>query len=319
MTTKAMISFDHLPKSLQTWTTYADHDMTFNAGNCIIDANGWLTGLVGTQNQQMTTIPLAKHLVAPVAKIWCGIRLRIEQAATSSRFVIWDGANTILLFSDLVQGAGAISYFEFSYTVATGVCERRMNGKPMADVKISVNNRALNFIIDSKGSSPNSYIAYRDIYVNDDQGGVTGFLGSSIVGPVTFDVVTGTDWTTNPTGNTLADAINGAGTVPTAITAVSGASKANLVASMKPNLPAGVTATAIEITVGLASSVAAVVNCSTKLKSGASETAGNTVQGRASNAYSYSNPAGVFPKSPTGEAWTNATIDVTDFVLTPDV
>lgn len=330
MALKAIIGFDHYPQFPYDWINYADRVPLYSGTSMI--QNGWLIN--GGQAAQRIAYPLSAYIQTPVADVWVGVRIRATSAGSSNKNLvilnlgtaITTNSNILLSTSLWMDYIGVASlkvddscYFEFSINIKTGVLKRRINGVDMPDMTATTNRRDWLLVLDTFTSNPYPYIAFRDIYINNDEAGISGFLGSQIVKLLPFEPVTGTDFTTSPTGGTLSGAINGAGEVPTANVAVSGASKAPLVASLTPVLPAGVVATAVEFTVSLASTIANVSVCSTKLKTGADETAGSNVTGRANNAYTYSNSAGIFEKAPGGQAWNNAVIDATDFILTPDV
>lgn len=330
MSIKAVIGFDHYPRGVATWINTIDHGMLTSA-DTQIDVDGWLRNLTTTSATSRLGIPLAGFSAAPVAKIWSGMRVRTDTqiAAGGTRVFIgitsgvFTGALTTLFQASdwrtatglSILPAGTTGYFEFYHDIVSGTIQRRFNGVPLADVAITANTRTLSLALQAKLAGDNSYASFRDIYLNDDQGGVSGFLGSQVAKRVQFDVVTGTDWTPNPSNSTLLLGTD----ILDATKNTSGVSKAPLVCSLRPDLPTGVTATAIELTVAVASTIANVVSCGMKIKNGSAEIAGQNVSGSANNVVNYNNSGGIFATSPSGTPWTNAVLDTTDVILTPDV
>lgn len=327
MSIKAVIGFDHLPKGVTTWTAVADHGLV-QLGTQVISGDGW----AGSSSTAISRIgyPLAAYLPVSVAKVWIGVRIRFDAATSTAKPLVGMSPNTvsttgtvILTSTDVrtVTGlttipAGTIGYFEFAINIATGVVERRYNGVDLSNVAITANKRDWLPYFEMTTTSNGGNVAFRDIYLNDDQGSVTGFLGPQIVKRIQFDSATGSGWTTAPTAG--GDLIYGLDPVDSTKD-ISGVSKAPLIASLRPDLPAGITASAIEIVAALSSTIASVVTCGIKIKNGADEVVGANVVGQANGVVNYSGMAGVFALSPSGQPWTNATIDSTDVILTPDV
>lgn len=322
MAIRAVIGFEHLPQSDVSWINYASHGMTrgadLSAQNTIV--NGWLQSNATASGAERVTIPLDAYLVAPVTKIWIGYRCRITLNARGGAGIVYIGGNYVLL-DTLIPVTGNTVYIEFSYDCTTGVVERWVNGVALANVSAAA-SRSISFGLEAKGSLNGRY-DYRDFYICDDQGAAQGLpvgpLGPQAVVPITIDSASGSDWTTTPGGTALVDAIYEAGSVPTAKIATSDTiTKGPLTASLKSTLPAGTIVTALEITLGLSSNGASPVTCSTKIKNGANEVTGRTFNGP-TGSYSYANSGGVFHKSPAGTSWDAASIDATDFIVTPDV
>jgi hypothetical protein len=322
MAIRAVIGFEHLPQGDTSWINYATHGMTRNADlsaqNTIV--NGWLVSNATSSGAERVSIPLDKYLVAPVSKIWFGYRCRCTLNARGGAGIVYLGGNYVLL-DTLIPVTGNTCYIEMSYDIATGVVERWIDGVKIANAAAGT-GRSMTLGLEAKGSLNGRY-DYRDFYICDDQGSAQGLpssqLGPQTVGPVTFDVATGADWTTTPGGTALLTAISEPGTVPTAKIATSNAStKGDLTASLKATIPAGSTVVAIELTAGASSASGATVNSNTKLKSGSNVIAGSAVNAP-SGSYNYNNSLGVFHKNPAGTAWDNASIDATDLILTPDV
>lgn len=332
MSVKAAIGFDHFTRNVATWTTFADHGMVTTA-DTMVDSLGWVKNVNANSAAARIGIPLSSYLAAPVGKVWCGIRVRTDAAIASNGTRVFVGITTGVVSASLLTlfqasdwrtvvgpialSSGTIGYFEFSIDIATGIIQRRFNGTPLTDISTnSTNARTWLFAGVAKVSGDTAYASFRDIYVNDDQGEVTGFLGAQIVKRVQFDVVTGEGWTTSPTAGV--DLVYGLDPLDTTKD-ISGVAKAPLIASMKPDLPAGVSVTAIEIVAGLASTISTPVVCGMKLKTGDVELPGLNVTGSGSNVVNYNNSGGVFALSPSGKPWTNALLDSTDVVLTPDI
>ena len=324
MAVRAIIGFEHLPQGNVNWINFADHGITRNADQSVTNTivNGWLQSNSTSNGSERVNIPLANYITLPVNKIWCGVRIRIDNNTNSAAGIIYYGADYMFILSDLPTAVnGTIAYLEFSYNIVTGVAERWINGVALSNKTLQAGQRSAIFGLEAKGTTPNR-IAWRDIYICDDQLGSTGLpvgpLGPQVVTPITLDTAAGPDWTTTPSSSTLLNAISEPGAVPTTNIATSAVTKGLLTASLHPNVPAGSTVIAIELTVGLSAVSGSAVNCSTALKNGANQLAGNTVNGPLGS-YNYAGVVGVFHKNPAGAAWDNASIDATDFILTPDV
>lgn len=318
---KAVIGFEHLPQSDTTWINYATHGMTrgadLSASNTIV--NGWLQSNSVSSGAERVSIPLDPYLLSPVAKIWFGYRCRITKNAKGGAGIVYLGGSYVLI-DTLLPVTGNTVYIEFSYDVASGTVERWIDGVKIANSAAGT-GRSMLLGLESKGSLNGQY-DYRDFYICDDQGVAQGLpigpLGPQVVAPITCDSASGSDWAMTPGSATLLEAISEAGTVPTAKIATSNTTtKGTLTASLKATLPAGVIVTAIELMSGLSSAGGASVLCTTKLKNGANELVGKSLQGPVGS-YNYNGSVGVFHKNPAGTAWDNASIDATDFILTPD-
>jgi len=329
MTVKAVIGFDHYPKLSGTWTPLADHGMLAYGGQQI-SSDGWAGSTSWTSTSRIG-YSLVPFLAEPVAKIWCGVRVRFDVASNTTKPLVGlvIGSLTSSVTSSILSStevrtvtglttipAGTTGYFEFSIDIATGIVDRRYNGIALASVAISANDRRWILYLEMTTGSNTSNSAFRDIYINDDQGGISGFLGAQIAKRIQFDSATASGWTTSPT--TGVDLIYGLDLLDSTKD-ISDVNKTPLVASLRPDLPTGVTASAIELTVALSSTIANVVNCGMKLKNGTDESAEAVVSGPANNVINYNGQVGLFPTAPGGHPWTNAVIDVTDVILTPDI
>jgi len=321
MAIRAVIGFEHLPQNDVNWIDYATHDITRNADlslqNTIV--NGWLVSNSQSAGAERVNIPLDKYLQAPVGKIWIGYRCRIVLNPKGGAGIVYFGGSYVLL-DQALPDTGNTVYIEFSYDVSTGVVERWINGVKIANAGTST-GRSMTLGLEAKGSLNGRY-DYRDFYICDDQGAAQGLpigpLGSQAVIPISIDSATGSDWTTTPGGTALATAIYEAGTVPTAKIATSNTTtKGPLAASLKATIPVGTVVAAIEVVAGLSSNGAGSVTCATKIKNGANEVAGLPMVGP-SGAYGYNASAGVFHRNPAGGTWDAASIDATDFILSPD-
>jgi hypothetical protein len=322
MAVRAIIGFDHLPQNDTSWINYASHDMTraadLSAQNTIV--NGWLVSNATASGAERVTIPLDKYLVAPVAKIWFGIRCRSTLNARGGAGIIYLNGTYVLL-DTLIGVTGTTTYLEFSYDVASGAVERWINGVKQANgTSPGAGLRNLTFGLEAKGSLNGRY-DWRDIYVVDDQGAAQGLpvgpLGAQVTYPITLDAASASDWTTTPSGATLLEALNEPGAVPTAKIATS-ASNAPLTVSLKSSMPAGVVVNAIELMGGGRSTTTSTAKVAAKISTGGTDVAGLTPVAPITN-YAYSLGFGVFHKAPNGTPWTNTNIDATDLVLTPDV
>lgn len=318
MAIRAIIGFEHLPQGDTSWINYATHGMTRGADLSALTTivNGWLVSNSQSAGAERISIPLDPYLAAPVGKLWFGWRCRIIANSNGGAGIVYLGASYVLLDQSL-PASGNTVYIEMSYDVATGVVERWINGVKIANAAAG-NGRSMLFGLEAKGSLSGRY-DYRDFYICDDQpGGPVGPLGPQVVAPITCDSATGSDWTTTPGGTALVTAISEPGTVPTAKIATSNSTtKGPLTASLTSTIPGGSVVTAIELMTGISSAGGVAVLCASKIKSGANEVVGRVIQGP-SGSYSYNGSAGIFHKNPAGTTWDAASIDATDFILTPD-
>jgi hypothetical protein len=321
MAIRAVIGFEHLPQGVTSWINYATHGMTrgadLSAQNTLV--NGWIVSNATASGSERVSIPLDPYLVAPVNKIWFGYRCRIILNARGGAGLVYIGGNYVLL-DTLIPVSGNTVYLEFSYDVTTGVVERWINGVKIANTAAGT-GRSMTLGLEAKGSLNGRY-DYRDFYICDDQGAAQGLpvgpQGPQQVVPISIDAATGADWTTTPGGTALVDAVYEAGSIPTDKIATSNTTtKGPLAASLKVTLPAGTVVTALEVVVGVSSNGAGPVTCTSKIKNGADEVVGKTFSGP-SGSYSYNGSGGVFHKNPAGGSWDSASIDATDFIVTPD-
>jgi len=321
MAIRAVIGFEHLPQGVTSWINYATHGMTRNADlsaqNTLV--NGWIVSNATSSGAERVSIPLDPYLVAPVNKIWFGYRCRIVLNAKGGAGLVYIGGSYVLL-DTVIPVSGNTVYLEFSYDVNTGVVERWVNGVQIANSAAGT-GRSMTLGLEAKGSLNGRY-DYRDFYICDDQGAAQGLpvgpQGPQQVVPISIDAATGSDWTTTPGGTALVDAVYEVGSVPTAKIATSNTTtKGPLAASLKSTLPAGTIVTALEVVVGVSSNGAGPVTCTSKIKDGANEVVGKTFSGP-SGSYNYNGSGGVFHKNPAGGTWDSASIDATDFIVTPD-
>jgi hypothetical protein len=311
-----MIGFDHYTQAVTTWINNADHGLVHTSGtNALMIVSNGRVGALNTTAvaQERLSVPLASYSALPVGKLWFGVRLILTAWTRQIACIYVQGLavfNTSDILATMVPGTTA--YLEFSWDLATGNIDRRVNGVAISSVS-AAGSRSGVVWLEGKGGGANAFY-WRDIYINDDQGGTGGFLGAQVVKRIQFDAVSGTGWTTSNT-NPLIGSLDLLDTTK----GISGVSKDPLIASLRPDLPAGITASAIELTVAAASTIANTVACAVKLKNGSDELLGANVSGAASNVITYNNPVGVFATAPGGQPWTNAVLDVTDVILTPDV
>jgi len=327
MAIKAVIGFEHLPQNDVTWANFATHGLTRAADSSLksVIVNGWIVDKDTGGSACRYSIPLTPYIQAPVNKIWFSVRLRVNQNPNGAAGIIYLNNSYILIINELLPFAlGTAYHLEFSYDVTTGVIERWLNGTKMSNSAQTpgAGIRALTFGLEGKGSVA-AMIDWRDINVVDDQGVSLGYpvgpLGPREVVPVTFDTVDGSDWTTTPNGTSLLTAVSEPGSDPTAKYATSNInSKGPLTASMIATIPAGKNVAAIEMIATVQSNGSAAVNNATKLKKGTDEVAGSFLSAP-SGSWNFNASLGVFHKAPGGQNWTNATIDATSVVLTPDV
>jgi hypothetical protein len=129
----------------------------------------------------------------------------------------------------------------------------------------------------------------------------------------------GSDWVTTPAAIPLLTAIGETGVDPGAKYATSDINtKGPLVASMLASIPAGKVVSAVELIATTQSAGSAAVTAGVKLRKGTDEVVANFISGPPA-AWNYNASLGVFHKAPGGQAWSNATIDGTSIVLSPDV
>jgi hypothetical protein len=321
MAVKAVIGFEHLPQGDTSWINYATHGMTRNADlsaqTTIV--NGWLVSNATSSGAERVSIPLDSYLLTPVAKIWFGYRCRITKNAKGGAGLVYLNGTYVLL-DTLLPVTGNTCYIEMSFDPNTGTVERWIDGVKIANSAAGA-TRTMTLGLEAKGSLNGQY-DYRDFYICDDQGAGQGFpigpLGPQITVPITCDSASGSDWTTTPGGTALVDAISEPGAIPTTKIATSNVTtKGPLTASLKATIPGGTVITALELVAGISSAGAASVLCASKIKSGANEVAGRSIQGNVGS-YNYNGSVGVFHKNPAGATWDAASIDATDFILSPD-
>lgn len=327
MAIKAIIGFEHLPQNDVSWATYATHGLTRGNDSSLqsVIVNGWIVDKVTGGSACRYSIPLAPYMQAPVAKIWFGFKLRINQNPNPGAGIVYLNGTYVLIISEIVGLVLGTSYhMEFSYDLTTGVVERWINGTKIGNASGNPGAGLRNLILGLEGKgSVAAMIDWRDINVVDDQGAAQGYpvgpLGPREVVPVTFSSMDGSDWATTPGGTSLLTAISEAGTDPTAKYATSNINtKGPLTGVMSAAIAGGKNVAAIEMVATVQSAGSVGVNNATKLKKGADEVAGSFINA-IPGSWNFNASLGVFHKAPGGQNWSNATIAATSVVLTPDV
>lgn len=326
MAIRAIIGFEHLPPNDVNWGNYATHGLTRAADSSLksMIVNGWIVDKDTAGTACRYTIPLAPYLVAPVGKIWFSVRMKLNQNPNPGAGIIYMNSTYIFLISHIPGYViGGIYHLEFGWDLTTNVVERWVNGVKIADYTgPGANLRTVTWGLEGKGSVA-AMIDWRDLTICDDQGAAQGLpvgpLGPRDVVPITLDSAVGSDWVTTPAATPLLSVVGDTGVNPTTTFATSDINtKGPLVASMLANIPAGKVVTAIELIATTQSSGIAAVSTGAKLRKGTDETVANFLVAPPS-AWNYNASLGVFHKAPGGLAWTNATIDGTSIVLSPDV
>lgn len=326
MAIKAIIGFEHLPQNDVNWANFATHGITRNADSSLQSRiiNGWIVDKDVGGTACRYNIPLTPYLQAPVNKIWFSVRMRLNQNPNAGAGIIYLNGTYVLIINQIPNYAiGGVYHLEFSYDITTGVVERWVDGVKLTGAFTpGAGLRTMTWGLEGKGSVA-AMIDWRDITITDDQGVELGYpigpLGPREVVPITFDSAVGSDWVTTPNGTPLLTAINEVSSDPTAKFATSDINtKGPLVASMLANIPAGKVVTAVELSAVVQSNGLTTVTNGVKLRNGADETAIRYLPAPPS-AWSYNNSLGVYYKAPNGQNWSNATIDGTSVVLTPDV
>jgi len=326
MAIKAIIGFEHLPQNDVNWGNYATHGLTRGADSSLqsVIVNGWIVDKVTGGTACRYSIPLAPYLAAPVGKIWFSVRMKLNQNPNPGAGIIYLNNTYLLIISHIPSYAiGGIYHLEFGWDLTTNVVERWVNGVKIADWNgPGAGIRNAIFGLEGKGSVA-AMIDWRDINICDDQGAAQGLpvgpLGPREVVPITLDSAVGSDWVTTPAAIPLLTAVGEQGVDPGAKYATSDINtKGQLVASMLSNIPAGKGVAAIELIATTQSAGSAAVSTGAKLRKGSDELPANFVSAPP-GAWNYNASLGVFHKAPGGVAWTNATIDGTSIVLSPDV
>lgn len=326
MAIRAIIGFEHLPQNVTNWVNFVTHGIYRGNDSSVysVITNGWIVDKDTGGSAFRISIPLAPYMQAPVNKIWFGFRLRLRANPNGAAGIVYLN-NTYLLIINEIPGVaiGGVYHVEFSYDITTGTIERWVNG---VSIGLSARSpgaglRDLTLGLEGKGSV-SAQIDWRDINVCDDQGVSQGLpigpLGPRDIVPITMDQATGSDWATTPNGTPLLTAISEVGD-PTAKYATSDInSKGQLVASMAASIPAGKNVTAIELIATTMSNGTSTVTNATKLRKGTDEVDAKFITAPA-GAWNFNANLGIFHKAPGGQQWSNATIDSTSIVLTPDV
>ena len=326
MAIRAIIGFEHLPQNDVNWAKFATHGLTRAADSALksVITNGWIVDKDAGGSACRYTIPLTPYLVAPVNKVWFSVRIKLNQNPNPAAGIIYLN-NTYILTINLIPGyaIGGIYHLEFGWDLTTNVVERWVNGVAIANTSgPGAGARTATWGLEGKGSVA-AMIDWRDINICDDQGVTQGLpvgpLGPREVVPITLDSAVGSDWVTTPAAIPLLTAVGEQGGDPGTKYATSDINtKGPLVASMLANIPAGKLVSAVELIATTQSAGTAAVTAGAKLRKGTDEVLANFISAPPLT-WNYNASLGVFHKAPGGQAWSNATIDGTSIVLSPDV
>lgn len=328
MAVKAIIGLDHLSQNDPNWASYVGQGLgrggNMSAANSSVVTNGWLCARNAVSGQDYAILSLARYLVAPVQKIWFGCRVRLTAWVNQGSLVArWNSATNILFDTELNAAGGKVGgvlFLEFSYNVATGIMERRINGVPLTNMNLTSGQRDCTIELWHKASTTNM-LDYRDFNVVDDQGSAeghpTGFLGPVVAYPATLAVSEAVDWTTFPAGGSVAQAIYQPGSIPTDLVALSPLARNPLKAAITSTVPEGVEIFGIELGLGGRSDSAGATIISSKVAVGANEIPGANVS-LPPSAYNYDKTIGVLQRAPNGEKWTKTSITGAVLTLQPE-
>lgn len=327
MSIRALIGFDHL-EGLTNWSTYLDHGLAPYGASNIAVSGGYLGGSNAAQAQYGFQIPIAALIDPAATKYVVGMRIRVDNYSNPSTAISWlgpgfNGTGAISNFGGLfgiLTTTGNIAYVEFEVDLVTGVVNRWVNNVDAGSITISL-AVAKYFTFGGSWITYSAYrMAARDIYVLDNIATATDQhttrLGPQVLVPIVGSAAVGPNWTTN--AGTLLAALNPAsGEQPNTNKATSPLTRDALTVTLSTNIPAGAVINGVEFNFGGKSLATGNTLVASKLVMGGSEKVGPTVS--VPTAQSYTNPIGLFPKAPDGSDWTNAALNATKLVITPDV
>jgi len=339
---RAMLGFDHCPRNVaNSWIANSGYSIeryyldTGVGRDIIVDNNAKLSISAGnTAGRTLHVLNLSQFLVPNAANSFVfGYRAKMETAGGAvGDWALWvdyqrgNTGATILNLGHIfgTVTAGVEAYIEI-VILTSGAVEFWKDG-----VLVSYNATLLsgmiaqlkagNFSLVLLAATANTpaVISYRDFYLLDDVpgDGFTSRLGSRVVRPVTIDAVpvsTGWSATNSQTPLEILSApIDTAS--PGLLTSSVGAQA--LEVSLKSTIPANTKVEAIQLMAGALGSTAAS-RLGFSLKDANGVTSRRVVT--PSTTLKYGLPTGCWTRSPSGQEWTNATIDSTSLVITPDL
>lgn len=337
---RAIMGFDHCQKNVvDSWIANSGwaierHFSEPTAGKgIIVNSDAKLTtgpGSVATRS--LFQINYSPYLSSGQANfLTIGFRTKIETAGFGNNDAcLWfdyQRGNTGVILATMsgqfpTLAVGTEVFIECVINLATGGVEYYRNNALIASNANSLAGHVAQYKLGKfqttmLGSSANNVgvLSYRDIYILDDVpgDGFTSRLGPKVIRPIGIDAVTPNDWTPS-NGQTPLQIL----TAPTE-TANPGlmisASNLPIEVSLSSNIPADNKIEAIQVMyagVGAQanSRIGAAIKSNGYLSSRRFATVGNTLK--------YGQMAGVLPRSPNGDSWTNASIDAASIVITPD-
>lgn len=334
---RALIGFDQCPRNVQnSWI--ANSGLPIGAGGyyggankpLIVNDAGVFTTIPGVASGGcMWPLNLTPYAKAGARKLVIGMRLfrYVQGGADTLGYIGTTGGAADLLpsFSQLslsAAPAGSNWWMEILLDTLTATGYIYLDGVQVRSFSIPTMNATLagGTVLLWLMAAPQNVegcLGYRDIYFLDElQGdGITARLGPRIVVPVSIDAASATDWTTTDS-SPLLTTINAATSIVSPALAVSGPSKTPLNLSLKANIPAGGQVEGLMM-LGSLKADSASLFVGSSISGGGSSTPVKTFQ--PGTTLKYGNMVSLFPRAPDGSRWTNANIDATSVLVTPDL
>lgn len=331
---RGMYCFDHLPRNvITTWGANSGlpvNILTTGKGVLIDDA-GAISTVAGLSSGAPSQFQMRWTGIFPVdvPVMWAAWRQRVVSGPGTGIFAtIGDSANNYatLQFANLpaeMQVQDAEFWMEVEVIPSTGLINFYANGTKLAySYTVPAANLAdlkkgnLTATLLCTGSNLSWITSYRDFIIYDSLPGddFTARVGPRKVMPITPDAAAGTGWNSTdgqPLLDTLKAPLDKAN--PGFVTNSVGASPLEI--SLHSEVPSNYKIEMVQVQFG-AKSDSTIGTTSARLKTGSSQ---STAVTRSINpTVKYGLDVALLSKAPDGAAWTNAKIDATSLVITPE-
>jgi len=339
---RAVIGFDHIAKNVQnSWLANCGYPLTLSSGAAgkplIINADGALTTISGVSSGQQTqsVLDLSPYMATSgFTTVTVGVRVKVLEGVPTGPFSYLgsavNGSDASWVYTWALAGSppnatGSEFFVEYELNLAGNVVNLYVDGVlavanvPMtAAVSNAIKTGKLVFFFAHTGQNMSHVYSVKDIYLLDNMAGdgFTKRLGSRRSVPVVPDAAVGAGWVTTDSSPLLTPLLVSPEVAnPAFLTAP--VNKTPLKVSLKGNVPAGGTVEAVMMMVSGKVDINGAVT-KVRVEDGAAVGADKALAVDFTTTLKYGLPAGIFIKHPSGVAWTNANLDTTNLVLSPD-
>lgn len=339
---RAVIGFDHIAKNVQnSWLANCGYNLILstgaNAKPLIINSDGALTTTSGVSSglQTQSVLDLSPFMVTSgFTVVTLGVRVKVLEGVPTGPFAylgsVVNGSDASWVYTWALAGSppnatGSEFFVEYEMVLSSNIVNIYVDGVlavanvPLtAAVSAAIKTGKLVIFHAHSGQNLSHVYSVRDIYLLDNivGDGFTKRLGSRRVSPIIPDAAVGAGWTTTDSSPLLTPLLVSPEVAnPATLTAPS--NKTPLKVSLKGNVPANGSVEAVMLYVsGKVDLLGSVTKA--RVEDGAAASVDKALAADFPTTLKYGLPVGIYPKHPSGVAWTNANLDTTNLVLSPD-